>query len=85
MDTAAYVLLYVAAGCLVVLTAMLCAFLYVALRAVFEARRFLARIGRETERVFFLQRKIERNTRLAGKWFAHLPGRLFEAWGERNY
>jgi hypothetical protein len=85
MDTAAHTLLYVAAGCLVLLTAMLCIVLYVALRAAFEVRRFFVRIGRETERFFFLQRKMERNTRLAGKWFAHLPARLFEAWGERHY
>jgi hypothetical protein len=83
MDTAAHALLYVAAGCLVILTAMLCALLYLGMRAVFELRRVLSRVGREVERFFFLQRTVERNTRLAGRWFAHFPSRLFEAWGER--
>ena len=85
MDTAAHVFLYVAAGCLVVLTAMLCALLYMALHAAHELRRFMRGVGHEVERLFFLQRKMERNARFAGKWFTHLPSRLFEAWGERNY
>jgi hypothetical protein len=37
------------------------------------------------ERFRFLERKMERNTRLASRWFIHLPSRIFEAWGERNY
>lgn len=85
MDLAAQILLYVAAGCLVLLTAMLCTLFYIALKTALEMRRILSGVGREVQHFFYLQRRMERSTRIASRWFAHLPRRMFQAWGERDY
>lgn len=85
MTTAGEIFLYIAGGCMIVLTLMLALILYFVVRAAFEVREAVRRAKREIDRFTAMERRFRRTSRFAGSWFAHLPTRLFEAWGTRDY